>query len=279
MEYLGQRHWHCMVTRPEKNLVQARTTYLTITMEAMASLDLDPGTLEIRKARWDIFRQEKERPVSRPVPALHGLTAYFGSGPAMKKALTGLHPVAGGLFAETVRGIIQAETFLIAERNFACLEDYDEYWRENYRDSCRYYSNLDRVKADWACHVADQERTDVLFNRFKSAVWHRLPEDDFLISAAMADSFHNVGLTIRTTPGFTVVEARGRVRRAPDTVCKEAGSTVAGLAGTDLTKTDKRNIAAIMGGAQGCVHLIDLAGDVCRQLALDLTGGPGGNES
>ena len=274
MEYLGQRYWHCMVTRPQKDLVRARTTYLTIAMEAMACLDVDPATLEIRQARWDIYRRENGRPGSWTVPGLTGQAAYFGSGPAIKKALAGFHPAATGLFAETVRGIIQAETWLIRERNHASMEDYDQVWAEEHRGSCRYYSNLDKVKRTWSEHIADQERTDVLFNRFKSVVWHRLPEEDFLFSAALADSFHNVGLTIRAAlPAFTISEARGAVRRVPDAVCVAAGAAAARLEGTDLVTADKRGLAALLGGPEACVHLVDLAGDVCRELAVDLAGG------
>ncbi|MDA8333778.1 MAG: DUF2889 domain-containing protein [Peptococcaceae bacterium] len=271
MEYLGQRNWHCLVTRPQKDLVHARTTYLTIDTEAMASLKVDAATLEIKEARWDIHRREKGRPECLSVPALAGQRAYFGSGPVMRKALAGFHPAAAGLFAETIRGVIQAETWLIRERSYASMEDYDRVWTQEHRGSCRYYSNLDRVTGTWSEHIADQERTDVLFNRFKSAVWHRLPEGDLLITATLADSFHNVGLTVQAAlPSFTVVEARGKVRRAPDAVCREAGATVPDLAGTALTQTDKRTVAQILGGPQACVHLVDLAGDVCRELALDL---------
>ena len=274
MEYLGQRYWHCMVTRPQKDLLRARTTYLSIALEAMASLDVDPATLEIRQARWDIYRRENGRPGSADVPALTGQAAYFGSGPAIRQALAGFHPAAAGLFAETVRGVIQAETWLTGERKYASMEDYDQVWAEEHRGSCRYYSNLDKVERSWSEHIADQERTDVLFNRFKSAVWHRLPQGDFLFSAALADSFHNVGLTIRAAlPAFTVSEARGTVRRAPDAVCVAAGASAARLVGTDLVTADKRSLATLLGGPEACVHLVDLAGDVCRQLALDLAGG------
>lgn len=273
MEYLGQRYWHCAVTRPQRDLVRARTTYLTITMEAAAVLEVDPATLEIKQARWDIYRLEDGRPLTVAIPALAGQTAYFGSGPVLRTALAGFHPVAAGLFAETVRGVIQSETWLTRERHHGSMEDYDRAWAEAHRGSCRYYSNLDRVTRKWGEHVADQERSDVLFNRFKSAVWHRPPQGDILISAALADSFHDVGLTVRAAPpAFTITEARGTVRRAPDAVCREAGALTAGLIGTSLTRTDKRTVAGILGGPQACVHLIDLTADVCREVALDLAG-------
>jgi len=271
MEYSGQRHWHCQVTRPEKDLVYARTTYLSITSEAMASLAVDPVSLAVREARWTVYRQADDRPLDTPVPGLTGLTAHFGCGPALKKALGGFSPLAAELFAETVRGVIQAETFLTRERGFASMEAYDDFWKETQAGSCRYYSNLDRVSRKWATHVGDQRRPDVLFNRFKAAVWHRLPSDGFLITATLADSFHDAGLAVQVTgPAFTVIRAQGGVRRAPDAVCLEAGAAVPELAGTALAQTDKRTIARVLGGPQGCVHLIDLAGDLCRGVALVL---------
>jgi len=271
VEYSGQRHWHCQVTRPAKDLVEAKTTHLSVTTEAMASLVVDPVSLTVREARWTVYRQAGDRPVDMPVAAVTGITAHFGCGPALRKALAGFPALAVELFAETVRGVIQAETFLTRERGFASMEDYDDFWKQSQAGSCRYYSNLDRVSRKWAAHVGDQRRPDVLFNRFKAAVWHPLPSGDFFITATLADSFHDAGLTVQTTgPDFTVVRAAGAVRRAPDAVCLEAGEAVGELAGIVLTQADKRTVARALGGPQGCVHLIDLAGDVCRGVAVAL---------
>lgn len=79
-----------------------------------------------------------------------------------------------------------------------------------------------------------------------------------MITATLADTFHDVGLTLQAGGGpLTVVPAWGADRLSLDQVCREAGA----------------DLAARMGGTQVCIHLLDL----CPKAARDLTGGEAGS--
>src|SRR5690606_755253 len=116
------------------------------------------------------------RPVStgakkkHSLPILRGKDAYFNAAPALRElASITEDPLHVPLFAETVKGFIQAETFLWKERGYSSTEEYNRRWAEAYQDSCRYYSNLDRVTQDWFHHVGATRRDEGnLFVRFKT---------------------------------------------------------------------------------------------------------------
>lgn len=242
------------------DLLLSQTTQCTTGNELLAQLWVKPRTFEIVKARWEVNRSEDEDlPTISEIPFLEGIVAYFGCGKSVSQALGSYPPVATELFLENVRALIQAESYLIDERGFPSLDAYVDYWKEFYIGSCRYYSNLEAVKRSWAEYVSGRKPGTNLFNRFKTLALDRC-NDGLLLRASMADSFHEMALSVRLDPaGETVREATGAIIRAPDRVCPEAATFVHRLKEINLPAAERNELASLLGEGEGCVHLIELA--------------------
>lgn len=252
------RHRHLTVQRDGPKVV-AQTVQCGTLTEASARFTVDPQTFVIRAARWEWHRPpDSAAPVSMDVPELEGVEAYFKAGAAaFRAALAGYPPLALDLFTENIRALIQSESFLYAERGYATLDDYVEYWKTFYVNSCRYYSNLDRVSVGWGRYVGRREGPN-LFNRFESLTRHS-SGDSRTVRATINDSFHEMALKlVLKGEALAVEKAEGRVLRAPDRVCFEAAGLVQGLEGAALGGKSKKEIAPLLGGPQACVHLINL---------------------
>lgn len=266
MKSIHHSHWHTSVHIHGADSLYGRTAFLSTELECAANLRVNISTFHIEKARWEVYRSP-EGPLSRDITALAGVEAYLGSGNALRQAvLNDCGEKALSLISETVRGIIQAETFVFKERGYQDAKSYDEYWERMYTNTCRYYSNLDRISRRWEDHVSAQKRFNNLFNRFKGI---SVAEGGGVYSAdaSLSDSFHEVGisLTLEKESG-TVTASDCRLLRAPDPVCFESGDFGQNLLGQKLASMSKKDIAGALAGSQGCVHIIDLCSDLAAVL-------------
>lgn len=269
MKNLFQRNWHTEVHRSNNGLLKAATSYVDTYREAVAYLLVDVNSFIIKEALLEEKRAlQPGRVRTRQITPLHGTEAHFNSGPALKEVTTFLaDPLAAALFSETIKGFIQAETFLLEERGYASEEEYVNKWTEFYFGSCRYYSNLDRVTRSWYTHVGESKRDGNLFVRFKTQSLFGLTENQYLLTGNLSDSFHEVNVNIKLD-GFTVEDATGVSLRTPDLVCREAANLLDNLRGINLRGLPKKEIAGILGKGQGCVHVIDLVSDCAQLLEL-----------
>ncbi len=273
-----QRHWHTSVRlnpptsgntaaannadaaigaeQQPKGQLNAETIYRGTDCEVGARLRVDPISFKIMEATWETY----SLPVTiSDVPGLHGIEAYFNCGPAINKAVAHLGPFPRALFKETIRGVIQSETFLLNERGFASAADYNKYWDKFYLNTCRYYSNLDRVSKTW--DYSDYKRTSILFNRFISQSVYAVPGDGYRVVATFSDSYHEMSVELDTENNLVITRADGILLRAPDNVCMEANVFLQQLAGYDANNPVKKQIAVVLGQGDGCVHLIDTVYD------------------
>ncbi|HAP32807.1 MAG TPA: hypothetical protein DCQ14_07140, partial [Firmicutes bacterium] len=223
MHCLFQRNWHLLV-REDKEKLLSEVTYCGSDGERCARLYVHPISFFVLDAQWEVYRTA-EGVVNEilSVPQLHGLETYFNSGPALREALTPLQDnYAVPLFADAVRAIIQAETFLYRGRGFPSTDVYQEYWNNTFLNSCRYYSNLKRVTSHWYEHVGSDQRAGNLFNRMKSQFLY-LTETGYRLSGHLNDSFHSLVSELELAEdGSTVIKAEGDLLRAPDAVCRES---------------------------------------------------------
>ncbi|MEW6424611.1 MAG: DUF2889 domain-containing protein [Bacillota bacterium] len=272
MKALFNRQWLCAVKKLPEG-VRAQTHYLDTKREMSVQMLVDPHTFAIREAIVETYRAPGGREFckSREIPELVGVVAYFEAGRDLRK-IAWENELEQNLFAENIRAVIQAETYLIKERGYASAKDYDDYWREMYRNTCRYYSNLEKVKKTWLEHIADQERFSNLYCRCHSYTLYspeRSPENHssgnpsggFVLTGTFHDSFHELSLVLKLNGGGSVIAgARAQMLRGPDDVCKEGMTEAVHLIGKPLAPAPgKKEIAALLGGQNGCVHLIDLA--------------------
>ncbi|WP_449240292.1 DUF2889 domain-containing protein [Desulfoscipio gibsoniae] len=244
--------------------INAQTVYCGTDCEISTRLQVDPISFKIMDAAWE----NHSPPVAiTNVPGMRGIEAYFNCGPAIKEALAGLGPFLRALFSETIRGIIQAETFLFKERGFASASDYSKYWEKFYANSCRYYSNLDKVSQSWddyACYM----RSGNLFNRFKSYSVYATPDFSYHVIATFSDSFHELSIELDIEKNMVITGAGGTLLRAPDKICKEAAVFLQQLPGHTTTSLSKKQVAALLGKGNGCVHIIDTVYDALASVGM-----------
>jgi hypothetical protein len=267
MECLFTRNWYTSVRR-RGELLDSETSYVDTKREASARLRVGVADFIIRDAEW-----EEQRPVVpgarkvQPIHVLAGKDSYFNSGPALRE-LAADHddPLMVPLFAETVKGVIQSETFLWEERGYPSPEKYERYWEEVYQGACRYYSHLDRLTQEWFQHVGETKREGNLFVRFKSQALYSLANGQFLLTGILSDSFHEMSVRFSLNQRMIVEKAEGVLLRVPDPVCKESSDFMKDLVGVELKGISKKEMAGLLGKGQGCVHLIDLAFDAAQIL-------------
>jgi hypothetical protein len=247
-----------VVTRIGLGQLVARSTLLATGWEATASISAATATFVIADARWDICRSPgSAHNGGRPVPALSGVAAGLGSGPALRAAARDEGDLPYRLLAECVKGIVQSETYLFRERGYPDAETYEKSWKENYTGSCRRYSDRTYHGRSWYEHVTDRAWSDFLFSRVKTAAVTAGADDSLDIAGSFTDSFHEFGARLTVHDGV-VTAAQGAFLRAPDDICTESTAAFAALPGTPLASLGREAVARHLGGPQGCVHMADL---------------------
>ena len=272
LEQLLQRSWHSSA-RLEGDELVSEAVYCGTDRELTARLAVELGSFRVKKAYWEVYRAPGfPLPQIFEIKDLPGLVAYFGSGGELRQKLAYLNdPLATNLFSDAITGVIQAETFLYTSRGFPTSEVYEKNWREMFKGSCRYYSNLDRVTRDWFTHLTYDERLGTLFNRVKTQILYRKVEagqEVYTLSGQIIDSFHGVAAETVFDKDFRVKDAKGFLLRVPDDVCRESADYLTEIVGKDLSSLTKKEVATLLGLGQGCTHVIDLMADGADTLRL-----------
>ncbi|MDT8903271.1 DUF2889 domain-containing protein [Anaeroselena agilis] len=247
-----------VVTRSGPGRLDARSTLLATGWEATASINAATATFIISDASWIVCRSPgAAHNGSRAVPALAGVAAGLGSGPALRAAAREEGDVPYRLLVECVKGIIQSETYLFGERGFSDAETFEKSWKENYTGSCRRYSDRSYEGRSWYEHVANRAWSDLLFTRAKTAVVTEHTDGSADIAGSFTDSYHELDSRLSVVGGV-ITAAQGAFLRAPDKICAESAAAVASLSGTPLASLGREEVVRRVGGHLGCVHMADL---------------------
>ena len=191
METIWQSNVAITVNRINEREIKARCFFVSTGYEAVAQLTAAVDTFTVTAADWDIYRSPASGLNGRgEAAALVGTEAYLQAAGALKAVAAAAGELPKQLLADCVKGIIQAETYLYRERGFPTAEAYEAYWKTQYLNSCRAYSNLDRVTHSWSTHIATRGWGNCLFNRIKTAVVTRGDDGRLRISGSFTDSFH-----------------------------------------------------------------------------------------
>ena len=273
MEIMYQVNSFSTVKRVHGSELLADCFFLSTGCEAIGQLRVDIESFIIKEARWEVLRSpDGSLNGEREVEALKGTEAYFDVGGALRRAVG---EDGGGLamelLAECIRGIIQAETYVHTVRGYPTARAYEAHWNKFYLDSCRYYSNLDRVNQQWFDHVGSYARDRCLFNRVKNCVVYQDPEGNLTATGTFCDSFHELGLYVSLTDKGVITSCTGNFLRAPDRVCFENEGHLASLVGKSIAGIKKKEVAGFTGGPQGCNHLVDLAYDLGKAVAIAIS--------
>ena len=272
MDFLMQRFWHTSVVRNDEHYLTAKTVYMDCRLECLAGMEGEVDTLKIKKAWVDRLGRPGKMAESREyIEGLKGVEAYLGGGARLRQALQVVkEELERSLFNDLVIGIVQAETFLYRERGYDSADDYNRAWEDFYLGSCRYYSNLDRIKTSWGNYVGLSGRVENLFDRCKSQQLYRDYKGYYIINGSLIDSFHQVNTSLELDENMKVTAAYGQLLRVPDEVCRESTSRMENIKGLLLPGMPKKELAHRLGAGQGCVHLIDLVYDGVKTLELYL---------
>ncbi|MBC7076324.1 MAG: DUF2889 domain-containing protein [Syntrophomonadaceae bacterium] len=272
MNLLVNRFWHTDVTREDESTVAARVFYADPFERLKAVLIVDIYSLLIQGAylyRMGLPPNMEEK--SETIEQLKGIIAHLGSGGALKNALQNVKgEVAKFLFSEAVTGVIQAETFFYRERGYSSLKSYCDQWLVMNKDACRYYSNLDHVYDRWDEYIGKAPRQVNLYERYKSQQLYKYESGSYGVFGTMMDSFHHVSDSLEMDEGFRILKAEGSIIQGPYRICYETGAYMSNLAGNVLTKIDKKRITELLGGKQGCTHLIGLVFDNVQTVKIHL---------
>lgn len=267
MSNILQRHWFTTVRKePKEDMLVAQTVYCGSDREVNAQLKVEPTSFKIIDATWEEYSPSLK---IMDIPKLHGVQAYFNCGSMLKEAFSELGEFTYSIFAETVRGLIQAETFLYKERGFASATEYSNYWEKFYNNSCCYYSNLDKISRSWDDYTCSF-RTNNLFNRFKSHSVYTDLGGGYKVSGKLSDSFHELSVQLIVDSQLKIIEAQGDLLRVPDEICKEATVFLSRLLDQDIKRLNKKQLADILGKGEGCVHLIDTVYDALESVKISL---------
>ena len=264
----------CTVRRLDHGKLQSETVRLSTREEKVGRLITDIERFRIEKAEWEEYRQgQNYQTVLHSVSELNGAEAYFGIAPALARAFprAELHPIRS-IFAECVKGIIQAETYLYIQRGYPDSSVYQDYWDRTHPGTCLYYSNLDKVDRRWFDYVGDAPRTGHLFQRMKSVSVWRKENGGFFATGSFLDSFHELGMMVECSAEGIVTSSTGKFLRAPGQICFENGAKAKSIVGVSIKDAGKSMIGKHFGGGEGCAHMVDITSDMMGALLYEIRG-------
>ncbi len=177
------------------------------------------------------------------------------------------------LILENLRGINQAEIYMLEEINVANPIEYEKIWLHEKVDYCRPYTGRMPGLYEWPNYVnsLNHYRTRNLYNKYKQYTVITEGGDDIFIDGAYHDSFHEMHaqLTYSAT-GREISEFDMTMQRWPFAACFEMDHTAAGLfVGKKIDDLTKREVGKLIGGSNGCFHLVDIVADMAKA-AMDL---------
>ena len=262
MEVLYQGSYFYSVKKVQESELLAETVFLDTRLEAVGTLLVDLKSFRIKEAGWEIHRAPDPELLGRGVlPDLKGVEAYFGAGRALSRAAGGIGGgLVRGLLTECVRGIIQAETYVTKYRGFPTEDDYERWWKQEHVDSCRFYKRENMGKNHWFAYIGGHRRENNLFNRYKSMAVYRRIDGSLFATGSFSDSFHELNVQL-SFDGDRIASCKAAFLRAPGSFCIESLELLGLLNGKSMAELKKKEVAGIIGGPEGCIHLVDIIYD------------------
>lgn len=294
---LWQRFLHVESLRKEKDLLEVGLFFQETSREDRLKLEIFIKDFTIKNAVLE--RPRSNRGAIKPLSLLflHGRSVYLGEARNLKRAilewgetrhcpglsfgeatggqLPGLLPPLperehfAELFLELIANVLQTEIFLLSERGFSSVQEYDRYFSEIYAGACILYSKP-RERLPENAYTQGQERLCSLFSRSKSIFIFKPNDARKIIHAHLSDSFHEMALSLSvlnfSDPPYSIEEATGNYLRFPNPVCREAAAKLQELEGMNLLPDNKKQIISALTGTEGCSHLSDLVIEAARSL-------------
>lgn len=270
LKALFTRYWNSKVWRNGNESLIAQTHYGDHHSEIIVNLKVKTSSFVIEQASVEKYLSDGKILVGpKDITGAPGLVAYLGNGPQFRKMLddNGEDNTTVEIFNDAVRAVIQSETFLIKERGFESMQAYSQYWEQMYAGSCKYYSNLDKITKTWYDNVKNIQRGNVLYNRFKSQQLYASGLDRYTISGSLLDPFHTMVVVLEVDRvSKKIINGQVTAPRGLDPICDTVVSEIENLFDHDIFSLTKKQIVNLLGGKQGCVHLIDFVNESVQTL-------------
>lgn len=245
-------------------------SYLGSRYECSIVLYFDAREMKIEKAFYSVHRTpQNDNLTEGEIPELVGEPCTF----AASKIIKTLPDYDGNgfikeLLLEDLRGINQAEIYMLEEINIANPIEYEKKWLNEKVNYCRPYTGRMPGVYEWPNYVnsLNHYRTKNLYNKYKQYTLISTGGDEVTISGTYQDSFHEMyaqisySLTDRTISDFDMT-----MRRWPFAACFEMDHMASGLfVGKKIDDLTKKETGGLIGGSTGCFHLVDIVADMAK---------------
>lgn len=91
---------------------------------------------------------------------------------------------------------------------------------------------------------------------------------EILSAGYFTDDYHDFKCTIRfRLPGLEIIEAKVQVSKVPMEICKLPFEKISELKGLKVERGFRPKVRRIIGGKNGCIHLIDLIHEMAQGIA------------
>lgn len=146
--------------------------------------------------------------------------------------------------------------------------EYEKKWLNEKVNYCRPYTGRMPGLYDWPHYVnsLNHFRKQNLYNKYKQYTIISSGGDVVTANTTYQDSFHEMhaqlsySLTTREITDFDMT-----MQRWPFAACFEMDHMAAGLfIGKNIDDLTKREVGALIGGSEGCFHLVDIVADVAK---------------
>jgi len=250
------------VTRQGKKII-ASVNNLSTLREDWLRMEFELPRLNVTASYLETERSKNGITFSDHLTSLNGLVADLKVFPRIKDINLHLPVNQQGYYRrmilEALEAVIQAESFFIEDRGFSSSSQYDAFWRKEFKGNCRYYSNLDRTCQAFSQHISDQSRKHWLFSRQKDSYMEQDKNGLLIVTSSMRDSSHEMHTRcLVESSSRKVIEAAGKINRAPDRVCWETESLFCNLKDMILEPQKRTTIRETVGGPYGCSHFGNL---------------------
>jgi hypothetical protein len=268
IKILDQGSWMNYTNRLNDKELISQSMFISTKYECSATLVATAAGFKITQAYCSAHRcGDKSKRIEEPIPELVGGSAHYDG----VRAIKGLKDFGDDgkikeLLAECIRGVEQAETYLLAELGFTTREEYETYWQKDKAEYCRPYWGRMPGLDEWSTYIGayDYSRSQNFYNKCKSYTIIQRNDTQIEVTGVYNDSFHEMHSELKyNTKDHIIADFDMIICRAPHTQCYELTHTAAELfVGKPIDSLKKRDIGKLIGGAPGCFHLVDIVADM-----------------
>ena len=251
----------------DKELI-SQAMFLSTRYECSATLVATTKGFKITQAYYSVHRcKDRSKRIEESLPELIGGSAHYDGVKAIKELKDfGDDGKVKELFVECIRGLDQAETYLLEELGMKTREDFERYWQKGKEDYCRPYWGKMPGLEEWSTYIGayDYNRSQNFYNKTKTYTIIQRNDSQIEVVGVYNDSFHEMhseityNISDRVITDFDMV-----VVRAPHDPCYELSHTSAdSFIGKPITDFKKREVGKLIGNGPGCFHLVDIVSDM-----------------